>query len=177
MMPLLKRNPTDIALNQLLDTAATDPASQAFRTALRDVQPTAAFAQQLEAQLEQLARAQPRAAQSTRRWLPLAGAAARADRAGHAVDRRARRVAARQATRVAAAQEVLRRAATVHLAPNQAFHYRYSEQHSDSSHITGMRDVWVQTDASGAITQTAWTLTELRAGSPATVQRDHQWFQ
>lgn len=172
-MLLLKRNPTDTALNQLLDTAATDPASQTFRTALRDVQPTAAFAQQLEAQLEQLARAQPRAARSTRRWLPIAW--------------HGRRLALTALATLlivvlagwllvrppesAAAQAVLRRAATVHLAPNQTFHYRYSEQHSDGSHITGMRDVWVQTDASGAITRTAWTLTESRAGSPATVQR------
>lgn len=173
-MTPLKPSPRAAELDQLLAAAETDPVSQAFRTALGHVQPTAAFTQQLETQLQRLARAQPRAAQSSRRWLPTSW--------------RGRQLALAALAMLlllalggwllvrppapVSAQEVLRRAASVQLAPNQTAHYRYRMQPPTGASTTSTAEVWVQAAANGAIMRTAQTLIEFGAdGTPDSIQR------
>jgi hypothetical protein len=70
------------------------------------------------------------------------------------------------------AQEVLRRAATAQLAPNQTAHYRYREQPPTGTSTTSTMEIWVRADASGAVVRTAQTLIEFGAdGAPDSVQR------
>jgi len=95
------QTPKGAALDQALAAAEDDPTSHVLQVVRRHIQPTAAFAQQLEVQLEQLARAATRSPIDAPVAAPcLARAATGADRAGYAADRRARRVAAGQAARV-----------------------------------------------------------------------------
>lgn len=173
-MTPLKPSPTGAELDQLLTAAETDPASQTFRTALSHVQPTAAFVQQLETQLERLARSQPRTARSSRRWLPIAWQGRRLGLTALAM---LLLVVLGgwllvKSPAPVSAQEVLRRAASVQLAPNQTAHYRYREPPPTGTSITSTMEIWVQADASGAIVRTAQTLIEFGSdGAPDSIQR------